>query len=363
MKFICQQQDFLSAIQTVQKISEKNISPISQYIYIETNKYNINVVGSKSDQTVITDINADIKESGNVLAPSNILRDIISKMPSTSIEIDVNQNNVMTVKYINMKYDIQCISADGFVYEDSIEENTSFSIKIKDFKECIKQTYFTASLQESYPVLSGILIKCENGVLNFVSTDRTRISVRTITINEKISFEIIVPSKIIFDVMYSSNKYDNEYALITFNSKYIKIKSGNITLITGLLIGKYINYKSIIPNECQTQMICDRLVFLSILERAVLLSDENLYAVKFDIKYSKLTVTSNSMQGEGLEELQVMMKGNSISVAFNSKNFIEILKNIDYDLLKFEFTTDTRICKITPVETDCLLYLITPIKT
>ena len=163
--------------------------------------------------------------------------------------------------------------------------------------------------------------------------------------------------------MYSSNKYDSENALVTFNSKYIKIKSGNITLITGLLIGKYINYKSIIPSKCQTQMICDRLVFLSILERAVLLSDENLYAVKFDIKYSKLTVTSNSIQGEGLEELQVMMKGNSISVAFNSRNFIEILKNIDYDLLKFEFTTDTRICKITPVETDCLLYLITPIKT
>lgn len=362
MKFSCLQQDIISAIQTVQKVSAKNLSSMYQYIYIEADKYVVKVVATGSDQTAITEFEAQVTEEGRVLAPISLMRDIISKMPNVSVNIDIDDKYVMTLSYIHMKYTIQCMSAASFSFEEDIIEDKHFSMNTAEFKNCIRQTYFTASIQEMRPILSGILIKCENGAIDFVAFDGTRIAIRTVKTDCDISFEIIIPAKFVFDIIHSSNKYDDEDAIITFNSKYVKIKTGNTTLITGLISGKFINYKSIIPNEAGTVMTCDRTSFLSILERAFLLSDESLYTVKFDINYSKLYVSSNSDAGQAYEEIPVQTEGNPITIAFNSKSFMEILRNIDFDLLQFEFTTGTRICKIKPVEQDDLLYLISPIR-
>lgn len=362
MKFYCLQQDIISAIQTVQKVSYKNPSEIHRYIYIEARRNSIKIVAAGAEQTVITQIPCDVQRDGMVLAPLSVLRDIISKMPDVAINFEVNDRLLMTVSYIHMKYTIQCMPASAFSYTEEIAEELRFSMKTSDFRTCIKQTYFTASLQDTRPILSGILLKCSNGYLDFVSTDGTRVALRTIRLSENISFEIIIPAKFVFDIIHSSNIYDDDETIITFNQKYIKIKTGNTTLITGLINGKFINYRNIIPSDAGTVMTCDRTSFLDILERAFLLSDESLYTVKFEIKYSKLFVSSVSEAGQAFEEIIVQTQGNPITIAFNSKNFIEILRNIDYDLLLFEFTTGTRICKITPVECSDLLYLISPIR-
>ena len=362
MKFSCLQQDLTSAIHTVQKAASKNPSVISQYVYIETYQCNVRIISAGSEHTVIAQIPAEIYNEGNVLAPASLIFSIVSKMPDVTINIEVNDKLLMTVSYIQMKYNIQCMPAASFSFMENISEEQHFSMKTEDFKKCIRQTYFTSSFQDTRPILSGILIKCENSKADFVSSDGTRVAIRTINIDENISFEIIIPAKLVYDIINSSDKYDNSDSIISFNQKYIKINTGNITLVTGLISGKFVNYKNLIPKEASTVMTTDRTAFLSILERAFLLSDESLYTVKFDINYSKLLVSSASAAGNAFEEIPIQMTGNPLSIGFNSKKFIEILRNTEYELLTFEFTTGTRICKITPVDCDELIYLISPIR-
>ena len=106
MKFSCLQQDIISAIQTVQKVSAKNLSSMYQYIYIEADKYVVKVVATGSDHTAITEFEAQVTEEGRVLAPISLMRDIISKMPNVSVNIDIDDKYVMTLSYIHMKYTI-----------------------------------------------------------------------------------------------------------------------------------------------------------------------------------------------------------------------------------------------------------------
>lgn len=362
MKFSCFQNDILSSLQITQKASSKNPSPIYQYTYIEAKNSKIKLVGTSASETVMTEFTADIEEEGIILAPSDILREILSKMPSVTIMLDINDKNVMTVSYINMKYNIQCLSAASFSFIDNIEEEISFKINTNLFKTAVKQTYFTAASADVRPLLSGIYIKADHGDVEFAATDGTRISIKKLNINKDVSFEIIVPAKFTYDIMHTSADFDETDTLISFNSKYVKITCGKTTSIFGLISGKYINYQSIIPQSSDTTMICDKTVFLSILERAVLLSDESYYTVKFDIQYSKLYVSSASDSGEGFEEIQVKTDGNPLTIAFNSRNFIEILRNIENNTLIFEFTTGTRVCKIKPAEADDIMYLIFPLR-
>lgn len=362
MNFSCTQQELLYGIQTVQKAVHKTPSPFQQYIYIETSGASVRLVSTSPDNTVIVVINAIVSSSGRILVPVAILRDIVSKMPDVTINLQTDENNLMTVTYQSMRYSIQCASSASFTFPENIDSDTEFTLSTEEFKKSVSQTYFTASTQETRPTLNGILLKCQHGKIDFVSTDGTRVAIKTISINEDISFDIIIPARFIHDILNSQLKSNCDISRITFNGKYMKYQSDNITVITGLISGKFINYKSILPHDKSTTMMCNRSEFLNILERAFLLSDENLYTVKFDINYSKLFVSSNSVQGEAFEEIYVKTEGAPVTIAFNSKSFIEILKNIEYEQLVFEFTTGTRICKIYPLENENLLYLISPIR-
>lgn len=363
MKFSCLQQDMVLSIQTVQKAAAtKGTSPIYQYLYIETLEDSIRVVATNQSQTIATVIPAHIEEEGKILLPISLFRDIIAKMPSVLIEMKSNDRNLMTVSYVNMKYSIQGMPVGEYSFMDDIAGDVKFDIETETFKKCIKQTYFTASTEESKPTLNGVLLKCRNGNLDVVTSDSYRLSLVKGKINEDLTFDIIVPAKILYEILSSADD-DEKITNVVFNSKYIKIQTGKTTLITGLISGNFINYENIIPKEYKTKMICDRQVLLSILERAFVLSDKTtLYPVKFEIGYSKLFVSSNSEAGEAYEEIQVQTDGDGLTIAFNSKYFIEILRNTDYENLSFEFTSSTRTCVIRPTDNNDVTYLILPIR-
>lgn len=363
MKFSCLQQDMVSSIQTVQKAAAaKGTSPIYQYLYIETLTDSVRVVATNQSQTIATVIPAQIEEEGKILLPIALFRDIVSKMPSVLIEMKANERNLLTVSYVNMKYSIQGMPVGEYTFMDDINGDIKFDIETDKLKKYVKQTYFTASTEETKPTLNGILLKCRDGALDIVTSDSYRLSLVKGEINEKLSFDIIVPAKILSEILGSADE-DDKITNVTFNSKYIKLQTGKTTLVTGLISGSFINYENIIPKEYKTMMICGRQALLSILERAFVLSDRTtLYPVKFEIGYSKLFVSSNSEAGEAYEEIQVQTDGDSLTIAFNSKYFIEILRNMEYDSLRFEFTSSTRTCVIRPTDADDVLYLILPIR-
>ncbi len=363
MKFNCLQQDLISSIQTVQKAAtSKGTSPIYQYIYVETLRDEVRLIATNQSQTISNIIPAQIDEPGKILLPTALFRDIISKMPSVMIEMKSNDRNLMNVSYTNMKYAIQGMPVGEFTFMDNIEGDISFEIKKNDFKSFIDRTFFTASIDETKPTLNGIMLKCQNGKMDAVTSDSFRLSLVKGNIGQDISFEIIVPAKLLHEILATSGD-DDEITLITFNSKYIKVKLGKTTLVTGLISGKFVNYEAIIPKEYKTKMSCSRQLMISILERAVILSDKDtLYPVRFEIGFNKLLVSSNSSAGEAFEEINVKTEGDSLTIGFNSKQMIDLLRNADYDDLEFEFISPTRTCVIRPVANDDMLYLITPLR-
>ena len=56
------------------------------------------------------------------------------------------------------------------------------------------------------------------------------------------------------------------------------------------------------------------------------------------------------------------MEGEELKIAFNSKYFIEALRNIGDEEVILEFTTSVSPCVIKPVEGDNFVYLILPVR-
>ena len=177
MQIECLQQDLISAILVAQKATvNKSTSPVYQYLYLEGIQDSLRVIATNQLQTIVTEIPAQVKEQGKLLLPISIFRDIIAKMPSVMITLSADDKCLMTVSYVNMKYVIQGMSAATFTFMDGIEEEQCFSIKTEQFKNLVRQTYFTASVEENKPTLNGILLKCKDGKLDVVTSDSYRLS-------------------------------------------------------------------------------------------------------------------------------------------------------------------------------------------
>ena len=75
-----------------------------------------------------------------------------------------------------------------------------------------------------------------------------------------------------------------------------------------------------------------------------------------------MIITSNSDIGTVHEEIQLLLDGNEIEIAFNAKYFSDALKCLSDEEIYLNFTSNVSPCVIIPVEGDEFLYLILPVR-
>ena len=132
---------------------------------------------------------------------------------------------------------------------------------------------------------------------------------------------------------------------------------------TRLLVGEYINYRQIIPEEFTTNVIINKQQFEAALDRASLLSrGEKNNLVKFEIKENIVCITGNSELGNIKENVSISLKGKDLNIAFNAKYISDCLRAMDNDFVKMNFTSSVAPCIITSCETDEYLYLVLPVR-
>jgi len=108
----------------------------------------------------------------------------------------------------------------------------------------------------------------------------------------------------------------DEDIYIYSSQNQILFEIGNCKVVSRLLEGEYLNYKSIIPPEYETSVRLRTEDLLSSLERASLItSDEKKYPVKFNIIDDKIIITSNTEIGAVREEIRVEVNGSNMEVA------------------------------------------------
>ena len=114
-----------------------------------------------------------------------------------------------------------------------------------------------------------------------------------------------------------------------------------------------------------TQVQANRLKLLEAIEGAsLIISSENvrIHPVMLKVSDSMIQVHALSDSGVADLEIDVMMEGEPIDVAFNPRYFIETLKAIDDEEVSIHFTTSVSQCVIRPLNNDSYTYLILPVK-
>ncbi|HZJ57962.1 MAG TPA: DNA polymerase III subunit beta [Clostridia bacterium] len=363
MKFTCMQKKLSDSISIVQKaISPRTTHPILEGIFLKAYKGILKLIGNDLDLGIECFLNANIHTEGSVVIPSRLFGDIIRRLPDCQIEIEVTDNYLVCIRAENSLFEIQGIKPDEYPDLENIHENDPIEINQALLKEMIQTTIFAAAVDETRPILTGALIEIGNGNINMVCLDGYRLAVRQGSIDNGKEVNVIIPGKALDEVSRIIDNSD-EKINITIDEKHVLFDMGYTRIISRLLSGEFLNYNQIIPQEYKTRIKFDTRTLYNSIERASILAREgknNL--IKLSIKEDKLVINSNSEIGKAHEEVPISMEGEEMTIAFNARYFMDILKGIGGEDSYIDFTTSISPCVFRPLQGGNFTYLLLPVR-
>ena len=372
MKFTINKNILLENLTYVTKaISIKNIIPILNGIKFELTNEGLSLTASDSELTIKTFIEekdiTNISKTGVIIIQSKFITEIIRKMPSDTINLEVIDGVKIKIYTENNQYNLNCLDPKEYPSLKLEESKTPLIMKSSIFKEIINQTSFAISSQELRPILTGINLKIVGDLLECVATDSYRLAKKNIKLESAVpeDVNIVIPGKnlIEFEKMLTD---DEELELHIFNSK-ILFKYKNILFQSNLLNGSFPNTSNLIPTEFDIVAKTNLSNYFAAIDRASLLTqgkDKNI--VKMKIENGKMIINSYASEiGKVEEKVNIDTDiDNKIDISFSAKYMLEALRTIkDDEEILILLNSDVKPIVIKSVNDESLIHLILPIKT
>lgn len=364
MHLVCEGLDLCDAVLKVSKaISNKVANPVLEGIKLVAEDGTLTLSATDTELAIEKKIKAEIKAEGETVVPGKFFGEFLKKLTNENIELELNEKNQLKIKYTDSETMVACYSSLEYPGFTKINSDEYFAMTKKDLKNLITKSVFAVALDDSRPILKGVLLELENSEIKAVALDGYRLAlIKKPIISTNISVSVIVPAKSLNEI--SRIIEDNDDIINLYIQKnYLMVDLKDTKIITKLLDGDFLNYKQIISNNYETVITINKEQFEDSLERAALLSrvgQNNL--VKFEIKERNLTITSNSEIGNIRENVNIVLKGKDLSIAFNARYFMEALRANPDEFVKISFNNSANPCIVTPHESDEFLYLILPVR-
>ena len=343
-------------------ISNKITNPILEGIKIVAEDDTLTLSATDTELSIEKKIKANIKAEGEGVVPGKFITEFVKKLTNEMVEIEINEKNQMIIRYDDSQSTIQCYNVLEYPSFKNVESMEYFGIAKKDLKTIINKTIFSVAVDDSRPILKGVLFDIEGNTLNAIALDGYRLAKVKKNIVSNLDINIVIPAKSLSEISRLLDDSD-EMINLYVDKSILMVDFGDTKLTTRLLEGDFVNYKQIIAANYETVCVVNKNQFEDALERASLLSKVGQgNCVKFEVKEKNLCITSNSELGNVKENVPVNTTGKELLIAFNARYFIENLHANTDEFVKVCFNSPANPCVIVPVEGDEFLYLILPVR-
>ncbi len=377
MKFIIQRDKLVQSVQDVLKaVSSRTTIPILTGIKIVATEEGVTLTGSDSDISIESFIpceeegseNVEVKASGSVVLQARFFSEIIKKLPMDTVEIEVQNQYVTTIRSGNSEFNLNGQDAAEYPHLPQVEEQNVFKVPTDLLKNIIRQTVFAVSTSETRPILTGVNWKLENHELICIATDSHRLALRKAKVEAEndISCNVVIPGKSLNEL----NKIlddNNEMLDIVVTENQVLFKAKNILFFSRLLDGNYPDTSRLIPAESKTDITVTTKEFLQAIDRASLLAREgrNNVVKLATLEADALEVSSNSPEvGKVVEQVQSnSINGEELKISFSAKYMMDALKALEGNEILINFTGAMRPFVIKTLHDDSMLQLILPVRT
>lgn len=378
MKFTINRPAFINQLNNVLRaISSKTTIPILTGLKMVVTDHSVILTGSDADITIESTLDASdssyglsIEEPGAIVLPARFFNEVIKKLPDKQATIEVFNGLQVRITSGTAEFTINGQDANNYPHLPEVESENTVELASDMLREVIDQTRIAVSKQESRPILTGIHVTLNNGILTAVATDSHRLAQRKVELPETADrdFDIVLPGASMTELakMIADEK-DGVKMQITENQALFIF--GNTHFYSRLLEGNYPKTSRLIPESSDTRLEITASDLLASIERASLLSHEsrnNVVKLSVNPENKIATVSGTSADvGNVEEEINAdQIVGNPLEISFNPDYMRDALKSFGQTKILISFTTALRPFTLVPTEEKAnFVQLITPVRT
>lgn len=348
-------------------VSIRSPLPVLTGVKFDLQSDRLILTGSDSDITIQTIINVDddlkIYEEGAVVLNSKYILDIVRKINSDDIEIEIIDGLLTRIKGSQIEFNLNGTDAIEYPRIDLSKTGTHFMINSIILKDIISETKFAASDKETRPILTGINFKAHDKILECIATDSYRLAKKIISLEEDITFNITIP-KMSLDEISKIIEKDEIIELYVSDRKVLFSFDNNIVQ-TRLIDGTYPDTSRLIPSQFDYILNINKNDLVNAIDRVSLLLSEQNNIIKLEMSDEEVILSSYQQEIGSVEEnlASSFYKGQPLSISFSSKYANDAIKAFSRDKIKILFTGEMKPFIVKDQEKDDLLQLVLPVRT
>ena len=368
MNIKCDLKELINALNIVSKTSSsKTTMPILEGVLFEAYQNRLKLITNDLEIGCEHTFPCEVIREGKTVVDLKMLNEIVRKIEDETIEISVDEN-LFVLKSVNGVFKLAVMNPNDYPKLPVFDIENSIQLEQSVFKDMIRRTLFSVSTDENRPVYNGALVKVEDRVLTIVTIDGFRLSLRKHLSDRDINdFKAIIPGRVLSELLKILSDSEDESVRIGVNRNQALFEIGNSIIISRLIEGEFLNYKSIIPEHCETKVRVKTKKLLDSFERVALFAKENKEKdkkspVKMRLDLDGITLSCVSETGDAKEDIAADVEGKELEIGFNPRYVIDALKVIEDTEICIEFNTNVSPVVFKPVVSNEYTYVVLPIK-
>ena len=368
MKFKCSKEDLIKGLNSVSKtVASKTTLPIQEGILIETSGSNIRLITNDLEIGTEYILNAEIEEAGATVVDMKTFNEIIRKIESLEITFE-EKDGIFAIKSTSGVFKLQTMNAEEYKRLPVFNIEKQIEISQKVFKDMVKKTVFSASVDMNRPVYTGVLITVTGNVINLVAIDGFRMAIKKELLESYSNdFKAIIPAKVLTEVIKSLEDEEDKKIRIGVNKNQALFEMDECTVVSRIIDGEFLNYNNVLPAEADTKVTINRKQFLEAIERVAIFSrdvseKDKKVPVKVSIQMDSIEVSCVSVTGDAKEIVNSVVEGKNLDIGFNPRYLIEALRVIEDEEIQMEFSTNVSPLIIKPIAGNTYIYMVLPVK-
>lgn len=363
MKIRCSKTNLLNALNIVSKaVSTKTTLPILECILIDVYADCIKLTANDLEIGIETVLDGEVIEMGRIAIEAKIFNDIIRKLPNSDILIESTPDYRTIIRCEKAKFVISSKSGEDFTELPHIEKEKSIELSQFSLKEIIRQTIFSISDNENNKLMTGELFEVKNGVLQVVSLDGHRISLRNLSLKGNASdVSVVVPGKTLNDLSKIITGGVDDMVTIYFTDRHILFEFENTIVVSRLLEGEYFKIVQMLSMDHKIKVRVNNRELFDCIDRAsILMRESDKKPIIVSIKENTMYLKVDTMMGSMDEEVEITKDGEEIIIGFNPRFLTDVLKVIDDEDI-FIYMRDAKSPCIIRDDAGTYIYVVLPV--
>ena len=298
---------------------------------------------------MISNVDAEIEESGSFTLPAKLLQEILGSVTVESgtkaiFELVNSESGEMEINIDRNKFNIQIQGTDGFPPVPALvgDDVQIFDIKCEGFAAALKEASVAMSSDEGNPVHKGICVDFSNAEKPvMVSTDSKRLAVTTvrdIEIPEVLRHTFVVPSKAVVEIQKLLDS--NESIKFGLYKEQLLFSSEKFQFITRLVEGRFPDYNRVVPKDTAHTIKMNRKGLQQALKTVGPIARLVNNLVHFDVSANETKIWADAKESGRAESfVPSELEGETIQIGFNAKFIGDFLNVLEDEQVIIQLTT------------------------